>query len=543
MNHLLPLLKKIEIELRSSEGQINTKEIWEQMAELPDWENRIIQDFILRVRMAIGHGDLNFMYRHFEKNSKKLPKKLHGPKYDLCIASLRRNQNDTPLTDCRNRLHIPSGMTVDVMDIFGMEVVQARNVAVIEAMKRGAKKLLFIDDDILVPVNALHKLLALMNKTKKDVVAGDYYKKIEPLTSAHLLKAKVDVEGFDEDIYETGLCAMGFCLINLETLGELIPAPWFWAFGDPNDPRYWSMGEDAFFTHNLKQYSSCTPLVIDLKLIHYDKSAKKIYGGDTRNITYASSQFSSKEQFDELRTPEVLPSILIGVPTREENSLILTNLKKLPIPRGYAAEMYQVWGLPVDEARTAIVEEALKRKSDYLMFIDDDVILPYDAIHKLVEHIEKSGVDAVSGDYPLKGIPTNSIHLQKTDNKMIKHIDSCIPEDIKFFESNWLIGLGCVLIDMRIFKQAQKPWFVCHNQSNDGSRISEDAHFSELARINGFRIWVDRNVKCLHVDLKNEFIYTPLATVLGIDVNSYAFNPEVCWISKFKFKCLDKELE
>ena len=115
-------------------------------------------------------------------------------------------------------------------------------------------------------------------------------------------------------------------------------------------------------------------------------------------------------------------------------------------------------------------------------------------------------------------------------------------KEISLFENNWLVGLGCALIDIRFFKQAREPWFVCHNKNKDGVMISEDAHMSELAILNGFHIWIDRDIKCLHVDLENHIIYTPLESELGIDINSYSFNPSIFSPgNKFTFKCVDKE--
>ena len=535
MKHLIPLMKEIEIDVRSNDGQLVNQQLWKKVSDLSEWENQIILDFILRVRLFMQSNNLNMVWRYFEKNIPEISlSNLHQGKYDICIASLRRNQNDVPLTDARNRLYLPSGLNVDILDIFGLEVVQARNLAINEALKRGAKKILFIDDDILAPVNSLPQLLDIMEKTGRKVVAGDYYKKIEPLTSAHVFNNNQFTIG-DILVEEADLCAMGFCLIDL-SIAEKVPLPFFWAFGDPDDPRYWLMGEDAFFTKNLYEYVGELPVVIDLGLIHYDKQNKKLYGDRNKDVIYASNQFSTREQFDELRTPQKTPKLLVGIPTRNENDIFASNIPNIPIPRNVIGEIFHVWGLPVDEARTRIVKEALERECDYLLFIDDDVILPYDAIYKLFDHIEKDGVDIISANYPLKGNPPYSIHLQLNEQKTIQHIEKAIPEDLSLFESNWLIGLGCVLIDMRFFKQAREPWFICHNESHDGSKISEDAHMCELAKLNGFHIWVDKSIACLHIDYKQQIIYVP-SNIKMIDINSFAFNPQLLnSISEFKFE-------
>ena len=79
----------------------------------------------------------------------------------------------------------------------------------------------------------------------------------------------------------------------------------------------------------------------------------------------------------------------------------------------------------------------------------------------------------------------------------------------EFYEVNWLIGLGFCLIDMKVFKQMRQPWFLCHSKNvNTDGGVNEDAHFSELVMENGFKIWVDRTIQCLHIDFKNQKVFS-----------------------------------
>ncbi len=498
MKHLVNLLKQVEIDIRS-DNQLS-RDTYNKISEIPEWDFRIINDFILRVRMAIKANNLNFVYKIYEKQDQYDYNK--EKEVDLIIASLRRDELDTVLTDITNRLYIPNGISHDTIEIWGMPVTQARNLAVKEASKKGAKYLLFIDDDIIAPNNAVQKLFDLMNKSGKHVVAADYMKKIEPFESAHVYGEEVE-----PGIYECDLCAMGFTLINLSVVGYHVPFPLFWEFGAPDG--YWLMGEDAFFTNNLGHYLNEKALVdTSIQCLHYDKTWHKIFGIRDKNVTYATNAIETLDQFERLRVPNEYPIIAICIPTRNENDPVACNLQKLHCLRGYRTELIKCHGLPVDEARTYLTTEAIKMGAKYLLFIDDDIVPPTDGFIKMTELIEQDNIDIVSGDYLLKGEPQHSIHLQLDNKGMVNELHR-IDDLPLLYESNWLIGLGFCLIDIDFFKQARQPWFKCHSKDiNTEQGVNEDAHLTELAMENGFHVWVDRSIQCLHIDFKNKKVYS-----------------------------------
>lgn len=177
MDNLFLLLKETELELRFNNGQIISKNLWKKFSKLSDWEYRIVQDFILRVRMAMQAGDYNFVFKHFEKEFSKKITTFFNKQIDLLIAILKRDQHDVALTDVWNRLVIPAGLTSKIIEIWGFPVTKARNLAVEQALQHRAKYLLFIDDDIIAPNNGLLKLYELIKKTNAPAVSGLYYKK------------------------------------------------------------------------------------------------------------------------------------------------------------------------------------------------------------------------------------------------------------------------------------------------------------------------------------------------------------------------------
>ena len=525
MEHLIPLMKQIEIELKA--GMTISKENWNELAELSDWEYRIMQDFMLRVNLYQQNNNSNFVYKFYQKNINEFTTKQSNFKIDILIVSLKRSKTDLVLTDIYNRMPLPQNLTSDYLEIWGEQVTRGRNFAVKEAMRRNATYLLFIDDDIIAPQGGIQQLFQTMEKTDSNVVAGQYYRKMKPLMSAHGNLTKDDT--FD-NVYKTDLCAMGFVLMNIDYLTRHIPIPLFWEFGAPDG--YWSMGEDAFFTRNMIEHIDEKPIVdTSISLLHYDKTWKKIYGHKDNDVVYATNAIDNFEQFETLRAPNKYPLIAVATPLRTQNDPIAVDLTKMLLLRGYRTDPIKCHGLRVDDARTELASHALQMDADYLLFIDNDITPPSDGLCRLLEIMEsdkENKIGCISGDYYLKGSPTYSAHLQLDDDGMVKELDRVIQNN-SMVESNWLIGLGFVLIRTDFFKQARKPWFKCHTRNQQNIDINEDAHFSELMFENGYKIIIDMQTQCLHVDFENKQYY---GYSDNIDLKQYAGFE---WLSQCKY--------
>jgi len=521
MKQLIPLIREIEIELRSNNGQLQSKEIWNKLSKLSDWDYRIVQDAMLRVRLWMNQGDDNFVFKYYETLTK--PISLRKTKnLDLVIAVLKRDQQDLCLTDAWNRLVIPSNVKHQVIEIWGLEVVKARNFAVEQTLKMGADYLLFIDDDIIAPNNALMKLWNLMAEKEALVTSGLYFKKVEPLEAPFEdIKGEIALETNTRGkklkqiplIQECSkMIGMGFSLLNIREITSKIPLPLFHAFGSPDG--YWSLGEDAFFVQNLVEYTCKIPLVdTSIKCLHMDKTWKKVYGNRDNEVVYATGIWDTNDvkSFERMRVPPKYPLILICIPGRDKKEPVAVDLDNMLLHRGYRSELFRPIGLEVDEARNVCGEEALKRNADYLLFIDNDVIPPKDGANNLIEKMEKVEEPcAISGVYWLKGTLSSGTAHTQLDSKTGMVTDLNRTEIYKkskpFYKSDWLIGLGFCLIDIYCFKSMRRPFFKCYAKGKDNN-INEDAHFCELMAENGFKIYIDQDIQCLHADFDNKVTY------------------------------------
>ena len=531
MNHLNGLLKIIEIELRSGLTSFS-KETWKRMSELSDWDYSIVQSFVTHVTLSIKSGDMNFVYKKFKQDSIVKNKK----RYDILIACLKRNQHDLILTDVINRLVMPQGITYKYLEVWGMEVDQARNYAVQRSFEFGCDYILFIDDDMIVENTAFIKLWKLMQDTKKLVVSADYQKKADYKVTAH--GNFFDTE-YGDHIKETDLCAMGFTLININEISKKVPPPYFFIFKAPDG--LWGMGEDAFFSNNFIEYCNEKPLIdCNISVLHYDKVWKRLFGERDKNLTYASNSVKTFEEFDHIRVPPSYPLINICIPKRAEQDPISTNLDRLLTLRGYKTEFSTIHGLNVDQARNELAVNSVKLNSEFTLFIDNDIIMPENAIVKMLEVMEsdkKRTIGMVVGDYLLKGKIPHSVHLQLDERGVVTELNRIenIPD---ILDSNWLVGLGCALIRTEVFRQVQYPYFMCISKKmnrigvdleEDGG-VNEDAYFTEALFENGYKVKIINDLKCVHINFKSGTMFGYDQT---FDVNKYACFD---WIDQIKYK-------
>lgn len=278
------------------------------------------------------------------------------------------------------------------------------------------------------------------------------------------------------------------------------------------------MGEDAFFTRNLIEYTGQYP-VIDKRpsILHYDKIWKKLFGKRDKSVTYATEGIDTFDQFERLRVAPEYPIVNVCIPKRTENDPVATNFNRLLNLRGYRTEFTATHGLQVDEARNELATNAVKMGSEFLLFVDNDIILPENGLVKMLEVMEEDEdheIGAITGDYLLKGKIPHSAFLQLDDRGLVTELNRIknLPERV---DSNWLVGLGCCLIRTEVFRQMRYPWFSCYSTSlgakgvgeDEQGGINEDAHFSELMFENGYRIRILRDIGCIHVDFDNKKMY------------------------------------
>jgi len=115
--------------------------------------------------------------------------------------------------------------------------------------------------------------------------------------------------------------------------------------------------------------------------------------------------------------------------------------------------------MSIDKARNEAAKMALYLEADYLMFVDDDVLLPlsFNTVKKLIE----ADKDIVAGSVRIRGFPFNRMAFKydsKNPLKLDYYNDALDPEHpIVDLDA---LGFSCCLIKTDILKPMAPPYFI-----------------------------------------------------------------------------------
>lgn len=161
-----------------------------------------------------------------------------------------------------------------------------------------------------------------------------------------------------------------------------------------------------------------------------------------------------------------------------------------------------VRGYDCATARNNIAQEAINEQADYVLMVDNDVILPPDALVNLLSH----GEDVCLGYYPNRN--AYNVYDGKTSVCRLGEFNYTQQYpgqellDMKARREYKLQihggGMGCALIKTDLFRQFEYPWFDWVNYKDRGV-LSEDLYFCELCGKAGIKIYTDTRVGCGHI--------------------------------------------
>lgn len=200
---------------------------------------------------------------------------------------------------------------------------------------------------------------------------------------------------------------------------------------------------------------------------------------------------------------QIDPYVIIAQPRRSEDSPqaqqldghMSLHIDVLGFSRGYV----ECTNMPVDSARNYLIQQALETNAEYLFFVGDDTVSPYHAFKTLLKTSKENPDAVVTGVYYIK--LSDAMIMVKEDNKIfVPNVD---PGQV--FEA-WQTGMDCMLIPMRILRKMQEEDpdlpFCCIAHEIEGIPfIGEDNFFVHRLRKSGFRLLVNTDVQCLHMDV------------------------------------------
>ena len=193
--------------------------------------------------------------------------------------------------------------------------------------------------------------------------------------------------------------------------------------------------------------------------------------------------------------------ILIAVPTFE--SIMPDTFKSIyDMDKGGHDCIFEfIRGYDCARARNVIAKRAMELETDYVLMVDNDMIIPEDALIDLLDDPKEVclGYAAhrnAANDY------TGLMNLFKLGeynyNRHYSMMD--IKELIAKGTTKFQVhggGMACALFRTSIFKQLPFPYFNWSNYKT-GFCLSEDLYFCEVCRKAKIPVWADTRVACGH---------------------------------------------
>lgn len=197
--------------------------------------------------------------------------------------------------------------------------------------------------------------------------------------------------------------------------------------------------------------------------------------------------------------------ILIAVPTYEnitpDTFKSIYDLDK----DGHECLFEFVRGYDCATARNKIALLAQQLETDYVLMVDNDVVLPHDTLKWLLEDAQ----DVCLGYYAHRNADnqynfhTSICRLGYYDYPLESEYTAAQMKDFKR-QGKYKFrihggGMGCALIKTDVFRRTQYPWFDWVNYKDKSRMLSEDLYFCEVCRKAGIPIFTDSRAACGHL--------------------------------------------
>jgi len=212
--------------------------------------------------------------------------------------------------------------------------------------------------------------------------------------------------------------------------------------------------------------------------------------------------------------------ILIGAPHRRASDKNVTNFNSLQIPAGFTADIEEPIGHKVADAQNIIIQRAIDEGFNYVFFVEDDNLIPRNALVTLMKH----KTDVVGGLYYRKYLPLETAGMHYDTDGTPASIEYEMGDVI---HDTLVLPSGCTLIKTDVFKSMEAPYYK-EIHVKDRVQVTSDTYICERFREQGIDVITDTNVQCLHIDKGNGRFYGHPSI---IDYKTNQINPQ--WIEYF----------
>ncbi len=174
--------------------------------------------------------------------------------------------------------------------------------------------------------------------------------------------------------------------------------------------------------------------------------------------------------------------------------------------------------MSIDNMRNMTAKVAIDNDCDYILFIDDDVLVPVDCL----QHLIACDADVAAGWTVIRGYPFKNMFFKFTDESKLNLTN--YDEGIKFNDKGLIecaaVGFSCALLRVSTLKKVEPPYFVT------GPYNTEDIYYCMklLAAVPEAKIVVDPGILTSH-NLGSEYL-DPLSRI-AYKVYSEAIDPSL----------------
>lgn len=152
-----------------------------------------------------------------------------------------------------------------------------------------------------------------------------------------------------------------------------------------------------------------------------------------------------------------------------------------------ALNICNVRGTLIADQRTDLVRMALSSGADSILWLDDDMRFPKDALDRLLAR----GKPIVGCNYTTRVIPPEPTATRLVGGKWRKV--QTRPESTGL-EAVDFMGFGCMLVKADVFRKLDVPWFHLGYSSVDHKFIGEDVYFGMKATAAGYEMLLDHDL-------------------------------------------------
>ncbi len=152
--------------------------------------------------------------------------------------------------------------------------------------------------------------------------------------------------------------------------------------------------------------------------------------------------------------------------------------------------------MSIDRMRNFCAKVCMEQEADYLMFIDDDVLVPKAAFNTLVDHLEKDRADIVSGVTLIRGYPYHPMIFDfgRKENHFVDNYEELQDPETHLVKCD-AVGFSTVMMKVSLLRQLTPPYFIT------GERHTEDVYFCQKAKrqVPEVKIFADASVVTGHL--------------------------------------------